>query len=135
MVKVNEATEDSDIVAFALRSNTDDMKKMAKFVNSCGISKKIHTKSYKHVYKLNLFMNKYFKVKSIRFMNGMAVDYDIYNGNVDVFVTLENDKSEYWFEVTTPQALASHMDKTKQGFLEPLYPFIINCSRINIKNY
>jgi hypothetical protein len=28
-------------------------------------------------------------------------------------------------EVTTPQALASHMDERKQRFLEPLYPFII----------
>jgi hypothetical protein len=57
-------------------------------------------------------------------MNG--VPDDIYNGCADVFITLENDDDfEYLFEVTTPQALASHMDERKQRFLEPLYPFII----------
>ena len=56
-------------------------------------------------------------------MSGMPTD--IYDGSVDVFVTLENDDSKYWLEVTTPQALASHMDERKQKFLEPLYPFII----------
>jgi len=39
--------------------------------------------------------------------------------------TLEDDDSKYWLEITTPQALASHMDERKQRFLEPLYPFII----------
>jgi len=50
---------------------------------------------------------------------------DIYNGSADVFVTLKDDDSKYWLEVTTPQAVASHMDERKQRFLEPLYPFII----------
>lgn len=63
------------------------------------------------------------KIKSISFMGGMPID--IYNGSVDVFITLENDDDKYWVEVTTPQALASHMDEKKQRFLEPRYPFII----------
>ena len=64
------------------------------------------------------------RIKSVTFMNG--VPDDIYNGCADVFITLENDDDfEYLFEVTTPQALASHMDERKQRFLEPLYPFII----------
>ena len=75
------------------------------------------------------------RVKSVTFMSGAPID--IYNGSADVFVTLEDDDDfEYFFEVTTPQALASHMDERKQRFLEPLYPFIIyNCSRINISGY
>ena len=63
------------------------------------------------------------RVKSVTFMSGAPID--IYNGSADVFVTLEDDDSKYWLEVTTPQALASHMDERKQRFLEPLYPFII----------
>ena len=63
------------------------------------------------------------KVKSLTFMSGEPVD--IYDDSVDVLVTLEGDDSEYWLEVTTPQALASHMDERKQQFLEPFYPFII----------
>ena len=63
------------------------------------------------------------RVKSLTFMGGAPID--IYNGSVDVFVTLEDDNSKYLLEVTTPQALASHMDERKQRFLEPLYPFII----------
>jgi hypothetical protein len=63
------------------------------------------------------------RVKSVTFMSGAPID--IYNGSADVFVTLENDDSKYLLEVTTPQALASHMDERKQRFLEPLYPFII----------
>ena len=63
------------------------------------------------------------RVKNITFMSGTPID--IYSGSADVFVTLENDDSEYWFEVTTPQFLASHMHKKKQKFLEPLYPFIV----------
>ena len=63
------------------------------------------------------------RVKSITFMSGVPID--IYNGSADVFVTLEDDDSKYLLEVTTPQALASHMDERKQRFLEPLYPFII----------
>ena len=49
---------------------------------------------------------------------------DIYNYLVDVFVTLEDD-SEYWLDVTTPQFLVSYMDKRKENFLDPSYPFII----------
>jgi len=57
-------------------------------------------------------------------MSGAPID--IYDGWTDVFVTLEDDDdSKYWFEVTTPQALASHMDERNQRFLEPVYPFII----------
>ena len=63
------------------------------------------------------------RVKSLTFMGGAPID--IYNGSVDVFVTLEDDNSKYLLEVTTPQALASHMDERKQRFLEPMYPFII----------
>ena len=63
------------------------------------------------------------RVKSVTFMSGAPID--IYNGSTDVFVTLEDDDSKYLLEVTTPQALASHMDERKQRFLEPLYPFII----------
>jgi hypothetical protein len=62
------------------------------------------------------------RVKSVTFMSGAPID--IYNGSADVFVTLEDD-SKYLLEVTTLQALASHMDERKQTFLEPLYPFII----------
>ena len=66
------------------------------------------------------------RVKSVTFMSGAPID--IYNGSADVFVTLEDDDYDdckYLLEVTTPQALASHMDERKQRFLEPLYPFII----------
>ena len=63
------------------------------------------------------------RVKSVTFMSGAPIN--IYNGSADVFVTLENDDSKYLLEVTTPQALASHMDERKQRFLELLYPFII----------
>ena len=52
------------------------------------------------------------KVKSITFMSGAPID--IYDGSVDVFVTLENDDdSKYLLEVTTPQALASHIDERR----------------------
>ena len=64
------------------------------------------------------------RIKGMTFMSG--VPDNIYDGCVDVFVTLEDDDDlKYLFEVTTPQALASHMDERKQSFLEPLYPFII----------
>ena len=65
------------------------------------------------------------RVKSMTFMGGAPID--IYDGWADVFVTLEDDDddSKYWFEVTTPQALASHMDERNQRFFEPFYPFII----------
>lgn len=59
--------------------------------------------------------NKVKRVKSINFISGAPID--IYNGSVDVFVTLENDDSKYWLEVTTPQALVSHMDERNQRFL------------------
>ena len=51
------------------------------------------------------------RVKSITFMSGAPID--IYNGSADVFVTLENDDSKYLLEVTTPQALASHIDERR----------------------
>jgi len=54
-----------------------------------------------------------------------GVPTDIYNGIVDVFVTLEGDDFEYWVEIVTPQALFSHMEKNKENFLEPGYPYII----------
>ncbi len=63
------------------------------------------------------------RVKSISFLSGEPTD--IYKGSADVFVNLEDDDSKYLLEVTTPQALASHMDERKQRFVEPLYPFII----------
>lgn len=51
---------------------------------------------------------------------------DISNDYVDVFVTLEDDNdTEYWFEVTTPEALSSQMDERNRTFLEPSYPPII----------
>ncbi len=40
------------------------------------------------------------QVKSFRFMRGVPTD--IYNGIVDVFVTLEGDDFEYWVEIATP---------------------------------
>ncbi len=40
------------------------------------------------------------QVKSFRFMGGVPTD--IYNGIVDVFVTLEGDDFEYWVEIATP---------------------------------
>jgi hypothetical protein len=58
------------------------------------------------------------RVKSITFMDG--VSDDIYNGCVDIFVTLEDNDLECLFEVTTPQSLAFHMDERNQRFLEPL---------------
>ena len=63
------------------------------------------------------------RVKSVTFMSGAPID--IYNDSADVFVTLEDNNSKYLLEVTIPPALASHMDKRKQRFLEPLYPFIM----------
>ena len=65
------------------------------------------------------------RIKSVTFMHG--VPNNIYDGCADVFVTLEDDDDDlkYLFEVTTPQALASHMNDRNQRFLEPLYPFII----------
>ena len=63
------------------------------------------------------------QVKSFRFMGGVPTD--IYNGIVDVFVTLEGDDFEYWVEIATPQALSSHMEKNKENFIEPGYPCII----------
>ena len=63
------------------------------------------------------------QVKSFRFMGGVPTH--IYNGIVDVFVTLEGDDFEYWVEIATPQALSSHMEKNKENFIEPGYPCII----------
>ena len=63
------------------------------------------------------------QVKSFRFMG--EVPTNIYNGIVDVFVTLEGDDFEYWVEVPTPQALSSHMKNNKENFIEPGYPSII----------
>lgn len=57
------------------------------------------------------------QVKSFCFMG--RVPTDIYNGIVDVFVTLEDDDFEYWVKIATPQALSSHMGKNKENFLEP----------------
>ena len=48
------------------------------------------------------------RVKSVTFMSGTPIN--IYNGSADLFVTLEDDDSKYWLEVTTPEALASHME-------------------------
>jgi hypothetical protein len=63
------------------------------------------------------------KVKSFRFMGGFPKD--IYNGAVDVFVSLEDDPFEYWVEVVTPQVFSSEMEKNKVNFIEPTYPSII----------
>ena len=64
------------------------------------------------------------RIKSVNFMFG--IPDDIYGGCADIFVTLENDDDfVYFFEVTTPQALASHLDERNQKFLEPFYPCII----------
>ena len=54
------------------------------------------------------------QVKSFRFMG--EVPTNIYNGIVDVFVTLEGDDFEYCIESATPQALSSHMEKIKKIF-------------------
>ncbi len=63
------------------------------------------------------------RVKSFSYLSG--VPSNIYNDTVDVLVTLKDDDSEYFLEVTTPQAMASDMDKFKQNFVEPDYPVII----------
>ena len=62
------------------------------------------------------------RLKSFKFTAGVPVD--IYIGGADIIVTLEDD-SEYWLDVTTPQFLVSYMDKRKENFLDPSYPFII----------
>lgn len=92
------------------------MKKLLTIMNSqYGTKIKINPKAY--------YVIKTTRVKSIAFIGGTPVD--IYDGSADVFVTLKADDFTYLLEVTTPQALASHMDERKQKFLEPLYPFII----------
>lgn len=60
------------------------------------------------------------KVKSFYFMGGMP--HDIYNGAVDVFVSLEGDPFEYWVE---PQVFSSYMEENNLNFIEPTYPSII----------
>ena len=62
-------------------------------------------------------------IKSINFLSG-APD-DIYNGLVDVLVTLEGDDKTYWFEFVTPQALTSEMERKKKNFIEANYPSIV----------
>jgi len=61
------------------------------------------------------------KINRISFVNEPV---DIFDGFLDVFVSLENGE-EYWLEVTTPKTLASIMEETNEKFIEPLYPFII----------
>jgi len=56
-------------------------------------------------------------------MGGVLIN--IYNGIIDIFVTLEGNDFEYWVEIATPQALSSHMKKNKENFIEPGYPCII----------
>jgi hypothetical protein len=63
------------------------------------------------------------KVKSFYFMGGMP--NNIYNGAVDVFVSLERDPFEYWVEVVTPQVFSSYMEENNLNFIEPRYPSII----------
>jgi hypothetical protein len=63
------------------------------------------------------------KVKSFYFMGGMP--NNIYNGAVDVFVSLEGDPFEYWVEVVTPQVFSSYMEENNLNFIEPTYPSII----------
>ena len=50
---------------------------------------------------------------------------DIYNAWVDVSVRLTDDEFQYVFDVATPKALASYMDKKKQRFVGPCLPPII----------
>jgi len=65
------------------------------------------------------------RVKSLTIMGVEPID--VYNDSVDVFVTLEDDDDDftYFFEVTTPQSLASYINERKRRFFEPMYPFII----------
>ena len=46
-------------------------------------------------------------------MSGVPIYIYVYIGSVNVFVTLKDDDSKYWLEVTIPQALASYMDERK----------------------
>ena len=61
------------------------------------------------------------RVKSFHFMGGVPTD--IYDGIVDVFVTLEGDDFKYWVEIAAPQALSSHMEKNQENFIKPGYPY------------
>lgn len=62
------------------------------------------------------------KIKSLLFVSGKPSDVN--NGWSDVIVTLEGG-DDYFFEVTTPQTLVSDMEKCKDNFLRPDYPFLI----------
>ena len=66
---------------------------------------------------------KSYKIKELTLIGGKPINIE--NDTRDVIVSLYNDDLEYVFEVTTPQALVSDMEKKKQKFLEPLYPLII----------
>lgn len=45
---------------------------------------------------------------------------NIYKDTADVFITLKDHDFRYLFEVTTPQAFASHTNERKKKFLEPI---------------
>nr|WAK84895.1 hypothetical protein [Amicula sp. isolate GU52X-4 cfCalB7] len=50
---------------------------------------------------------------------------DIFNGCLDIYVTLKDDDLVYDFTVITPQVLISEMERKKQKFVEPQDPSII----------
>lgn len=63
-------------------------------------------------------------VRSISFPSPLINIEDIYDDNIDVFVTLE-DGSDYTVVVTTYKNILSLMDKDKANFSEPGCPCII----------
>jgi hypothetical protein len=66
------------------------------------------------------------KVTSFEIIGPVPRDKDIFNGAVDVGVTLEGDDFPYVVEVLTPQYIIDSMMETeKQNFFEPGYPYII----------
>lgn len=66
------------------------------------------------------------KIKKIKYL---IPPRDIFNDALDVFVSLEDDYCTdgfyYFIEVTTPQFLATIMEKENNTFLLPDYPCII----------
>lgn len=62
-------------------------------------------------------------VKTLRFSEPLEDIPNIYDDNIEVVVTLENQR-EYVVTVITPQYLLSLMDRDKVNFVEPGAPFI-----------
>lgn len=63
-------------------------------------------------------------VKSIEFSTYLEDVTDVENGNIDVFVELE-DGSNHYIVVATPKNIEFLINKEEMNFLKPWYPFII----------